>query len=42
MVTGNLTGVSSDTGGSIYSWGNNRIGGNFVANGAPNFTIGQQ
>jgi hypothetical protein len=42
MITGNHTGLLSDTGGSTYSWGNNRIGGNFVVNGAPNFTVGQQ
>jgi hypothetical protein len=42
LVTANHTGLMSETGGSIYSWGNNRVGGNFVVNGTPSFTIGQE
>ena len=42
LVTGNHTGLLGETGGTIYSWGNNRINGNFFSDGGPNVTLGQQ
>jgi len=42
LVTGNHFGLQAETGGNIYSWGNNRAAGNFFGDGAPTLTIGQQ
>lgn len=42
LVTANGKGVIAETGGNIYSFGNNRIGGNFTDDGAPTFTLPQR
>lgn len=42
LVTGNNTGLHAEAGGAIYSWGNNRVAGNFAAEGAPTQTLAQQ
>jgi hypothetical protein len=41
VVTGNGTGLLAQGGGSIASFGNNRVAGN-VVDGAPSFLVGQQ
>jgi hypothetical protein len=42
LVTGNSVGLNAETGGSLYSFGNNRVGGNFDSNGWPTYSVPQR